>query len=112
MPDSFELPRMRLAVIPLMSSERFAGLSRSVVKKLVALAFGNPFGRRSRLAGRRSRLDPRLAAVVGALNNLPEPTAGLRRVNAARVRDRTFNVIDFPSGKIRATNVPFFPLSI
>src|SRR6266542_703737 len=112
MPDSFELPGMRLAVIPLMGSERFTGLSRSVVNKLVALALGRPFGRRSRLAGRRPWLEPRPAAVVGALNNLPEPTAGLRRVNAVPIRGRTFDVIDLPSGKMRTTYVPFFALSI
>src|SRR5215212_8839061 len=108
MPDSFELPWMWSAVVPLMGRERFTGFSRSVIHKLIALAHRHPFGRGNRKTRRRSRLEPRLAAVVGALNNLSKPAAGLRRVNAARIRGRTLNVIDLPSGKVRPTDIPFF----
>ena len=61
-PDALELPGVRRAVVPLV------GAGHAVVGELVA-----------------DRL-PRLAAVVGALDHLPEPAAGLRRVEP--VRDR------------------------
>src|SRR6266511_2419881 len=112
MPDSFELPWMCSAVIPLMRRERFAALSRSVVNKLITLTFWHPIRRGSRFAGGRSRLEPSLAAVVRALNDLSKPAAGLRRVNAVGIRGRTINVIDLPSGEVRATNVPLFTFSI
>src|SRR5688572_10813721 len=86
MPDSFELPRMWSAIVKLMRGERFSGLFRSVVNKLIALAHRHSFGRHNRRAGRCSRLEPRLAAVVGALNDLSEPAARLRSVNAIWVR--------------------------
>src|SRR5215213_2514299 len=112
MPDTFELPWMRSAVIKLMRGQRFTGFLRRVVNKFIALAYRHPVGRSRRRAGGRSGLKPRLAGVVGALNNLTKPAAGLRRVNAVRVRGRTFHVINLPSGKMRTTNVPFFPFSI
>ena len=61
-PDASELPRVRRAVVPLVRA-RYA-----VVAELVACRL------------------PRLAAVVGALDLLPEPAAGLRRVQPGRDR--------------------------
>ena len=84
-PDALELPRVLRAVVPLVRRERLAGFRRRVVDELVALALGHAVGRRGRLAGRRARLVPRFAAVVGALNDLPEPAAGLRGVDAVRI---------------------------
>src|ERR1044072_5618190 len=112
MPDAFELPWMWRAVVPLMRRERFAALSASVVNKLIALTHRHSFGRGNRQAGGRTRLKPRLTAVVRALNDLSQPAAGLRCVNAVRIGGRTFDVIDLPSGKVRATDVPFFTFSI
>src|SRR5829696_9360221 len=112
MPDAFELPRMWSAVIELMCCERFAGFRRSVVNKFIAFAHRHAFGRGSRRAGGRSRLEPRLAAIIRALNYLSKPAAGLRRINAVRLRRRTFHVIDLPSGKVRTTDVPVFSFSI
>src|SRR5215216_7088427 len=110
MPDSFELPWAWSAVIRLMRSERFAGFIRSVVNKFIALTLWLGCG--IRFADGRSRLKPRLTAVVGALNYLSKPAAGLRRVNAVGINAGTFHVIDLPAGKVRATDVPFFTLSI
>ena len=62
MPDALELPGMRRAVVPLVRA------GNAVVCELVA----------DRLPG--------LAAVVGALDDLSEPAAGLRRIQP--VRDR------------------------
>src|SRR5215213_4255284 len=112
MPDSLELPWMRSAVIKLGRRERFAGLFRRVVNKLIALAHRHSFGRGGRRVGRRSRLEPGLAAVVGALNDLSKPVVGLRRVNAVRIHRRTFDVIDFPPSEVRATNIPLLTFSI
>ena len=88
MPDALELPGVRRAVIPLVRA------GNAVVDELVA-----------------HRL-PRLAAVVGALDQLPEPTAGLRRIEAIRIDRRTLDVVDFPAAKVRAGDVPLFALAI
>src|SRR5262245_12221669 len=77
MPDSFELPRVLRAIVPLVSGERFSALRRSVVDELVAFAHGHPFGRGGRLAGLCTRLLPCLPAIAGALDHLAEPAAGL-----------------------------------
>src|SRR5262249_16089189 len=77
MPDLFELPRLRSAVIKLVRRELFSGFFGSIVNKLIALAFRHAVWRGCRLAGGRSRLKPRLAAVVRALNDLSKPATGL-----------------------------------
>src|SRR6266498_396106 len=64
MPDAFELPWMRLAVVPLMGRERFAGFRRSIVDKLIAFAHGHALGCSRRFASRRAGLEPRLAAII------------------------------------------------
>src|SRR5882757_5945969 len=88
MPHSLELPRMRRAVVPLVSS------CHAVIHKLVP------------------RLLPRLAAVIRALNDLPEPSARLRTIQPVRVHRRTLGVIDLPTRKVRPTHIPLLPLSV
>ena len=88
MPDALELPGMRRAVVPLVRA------GHAVVDELVA-----------------DRL-PRLAAVVGALDHLPEPAAGLRRIDAIRVDGRSLEVIDLPAAEVRAADVPLLALAI
>src|SRR5574338_1691990 len=112
MPDSFELPWVWSAVVKLVRRERFASFLGGVVNKLIALTHRHTFGRGGWGSGGRSGLEPRFAAVVGALNDLSKPAAGLRRVNAVRIHRRTFHMVDLPSGKMRTTNVPIFPFSI
>src|SRR5260370_42205647 len=73
MPNALELPRMLGAVVPLMSGERFPGLGGGVVHELVALAFGRSRGLSVLFARRGAWLCPSFAAVIGALNDLPEP---------------------------------------
>ncbi len=85
MPDSLELPRMLGAVIPLMSGKGVAGLSRGVVHELVALAFGHSPRPSGRLARRCPWLHPGFAPIIGALNNLSEPSTALRRINSIRI---------------------------
>src|SRR5438445_8998887 len=82
MPDALELPGVLRAVVPLVRGEGFAGLGRGVVDELVALAFGETF---RGLFQRTSRRLPRLAAVAGALDDLSEPAARLRRVQPVRI---------------------------
>ena len=105
MPDAFEFPRMLRAVIPHMRAH-FA-----FVNKLVALAFGQTFGAFQffRAAARRV---PGLAAVVRTLDDLAEPAARLRRVNAVRVNRRAFEVIHFPARKMRPADFPILALAI
>src|SRR5947209_1809392 len=112
MPDSLELPRALRAVIPLMRGERFAGFGRRVVDELVALAPGHSVRSGGRLSRRCSGLMPCLAAVVRALNDLPKPAAGLRRVNPIRVNRRAFYMIDLPAREVRAADAPTLSLCV
>src|SRR5712691_126589 len=103
MPDALELPGMLGAVVPLVRGEGFAGARGGVVDELVALARRHAAGR-----GRHSapgRL-PRLAAIARALDHLPEPAAGLRRVQAVRVDGRALHVVDLPAPKVGPTYSP------
>ena len=88
MPDALELPGVRRAVVPLVRA------GDAVVHELVP-----------------HRL-PRLAAVVGALDHLPEPAAGLRRIQPIRVGGRSLEVVDLPAGKVGTTDVPPFALAV
>ena len=88
MPDALELPGVRRAVVPLVRA------GDAVVDELVA-----------------DRL-PRLAAVVGALDQLPEPAAGLRRIQPIRVDGRALEVVDLPAAKVGAADVPLFALAV
>src|SRR6185312_9241002 len=69
-----------------------------------------PRGRR--LARRRARLHPGLAPVVGTLDDLAEPVAGLRGVNAIGVGRRSLEVIHRPAGKMWTLDVPILPLAV
>ena len=88
MPDALELPGVRRAVVPLVRA------GDAVVHELVA-----------------HRL-PRLAAVVGALDHLPEPAAGLRRIQPIRVGGRSLEVVDLPAREVGAADVPPFALAV
>src|SRR5579863_6162399 len=110
MPDSLKFPRMLRAVIELMGCQRLARFRRRIVCELIALAFRRP--RCNRLAGRQSRLMPRLAAIIGSLNNLPEPSAGLRRIEPVWIRGRTLKVINFPAREVRTAYIPFLALAV
>src|SRR5690242_2513906 len=112
MPDALELPGMLRAVVKLMGGERSAGFCGSVVNKFVALAFGHAARARSGFTRRRAGLDPGFAAVIGALNNLAEPAAGLRGVDAVGILGRSFHVVNLPAGEMRAVHVPLFPLAV
>src|SRR5262245_18856905 len=103
---------MRGAVVPLMRQQRFAGLGRRVVNKFVALAHRKAFGTNGRYAFGCSGLEPRFAAVVGALNDLSEPAAVLRSVDAVRISRRAFQVINLPPGEVRPAHVPLLTFSV
>src|SRR2546427_11300644 len=79
MPDALELPGVLRAVVPLVRGERFTGFWRDIVDELVALAFRHRPGLcRDSATGRF----PRVAAIAGALDHLPEPATRLRRIDA------------------------------
>src|SRR5438046_6651898 len=111
MPDTLEFPGMLRAVVPHVGGERFAGFRGRVVDELIALAFG-----RARLGvllpRRRPRLYPSLAAVIGAPNDLPEPAAGLRRIDAIRVGGRAREVLHLPARQMRTADVPLLAPTI
>ncbi len=88
MPDALELPGVRRAVVPLVRA------GDAVVDELVA----------DRLPG--------LAAVVGALDQLPEPAAGLRRIQPIRIDGRSLEVVDLPAPEVGAADVPPFALAV
>src|SRR6266576_49552 len=111
-PDALELPRMLRAVVPLVRGEGLAGFRGSVVDEFVAFGLGRSSRPRGGFARGCSRLDPSFATVIGALDNLPEPAAGLRGVNAVGTRGRSFHVITLPAGKMRAADGPFFAFAV
>jgi len=88
MPDARKLPRMRRAVVPQVRA------GSAVVCELIS--------------DRR----PGAAAVIGALNDLAEPTGSLRCVEPVGVGGRAFDVIDFPAGKIRTAYLPRLTLAV
>src|SRR5262245_40508941 len=103
MPDAFEFPGMLRAVVPLMRGQRrFFG----VVDKFVALANRKTSRTFMFFTGFCARLEPGLAAVVRALDDLSEPAARLRGINYLWVRWRALNMINFPSGKMRTVDLP------
>src|SRR5215469_1805140 len=108
MPHSLELPWVLGTVVPLMSGE---GRARDVIDELIALALRHA-ARPGRLPGRRSRLVPCLAPIIRALNNLSEPAAGLRCINAVRIGRRSFQVINLPARKKRSVYAPLLTLAV
>src|SRR5687767_11656189 len=64
------------------------------------------------MAGRRTRLKPRLAAVIGALDDLPEPAAGLRHVDSLRIDRRSLHVINLPAAKVRTGDIPLLAFAV
>src|SRR5438876_5905827 len=88
MPDPHELEGPRRAVVPQMR----AGLA--LVDELVP-----------------HRL-PRLAPVIGALDQLPVPACVLRGIQAIRINGRALEVIEFPAPEEGAAHVPPVALAI
>src|SRR5262245_63670221 len=103
---------MLRAVVPLMRGEWFSRFRRSVIHKLVALALRHSARPSRCFSWRRPRLNPCLAAVIGALNDLPEPAAGLRRENPVWVRRRSLHVVDLPARDVRAADFPVLALAV
>src|ERR1017187_1809714 len=103
MPDAFELPRMLRAVVPQV------GAHCALVNEFVALALGHTVGRSCRPAAWGL---PSFTAIVGPLDDLPEPATALRRVQAVRVNGRTLHMIDLPTAKLEAADIPLFALAI
>src|SRR5258708_1582465 len=108
MPHTLEFPGMLRAVVPLVRRQRCA---TGVVGELVAVALGCASWS-GRLAFRRSGLVPSLAAVIGALNNLAEPPAGLRDIQPVGIHRRSLHVIDLPARKVGTAHVPFLAFAI
>src|SRR5262245_942733 len=82
MPDPLELPRVRCAIVPLMRA------GDAIVRELV------------------SHWLPGLAPIVGTLDLLPKPAAGLRRIQPMRVNGRAREVVNLPAAKVGATHIP------
>src|SRR6266852_5883009 len=82
MPDTLEFPSMLRTIVPLVGRQRLPGFRRRVVDEFIAFGFGHAFRSGGRLTGRSSRLMPGLAAVVRALDDLPEPAARLRCIDS------------------------------
>src|SRR5260370_39193535 len=113
MPDALELPGMLRAVVPLVRGERLSTFfGGSVVDEFVALAFWRALRRSLLFPGRRARLRPGFAAVIGALDGLAEPSAGLRSVNPIGVRRRSLQGIHLPAPGNPTADVPIFALTI
>src|SRR5438132_11734287 len=105
MPDALELPRMLGAVVPHVRP------GNAIVNEFVALAFRRAV-RTFQILGTAARSFPGFAAIARSLNDLPEPTARLRRVNPVWINRRPFHVINLPAGKMRPVHFPIFALRI
>src|SRR5262245_52497093 len=100
MPDALEHPRVLSAVVELMRRQRPTGLFRFVVDELIALALGHA-ALAFELLGLASWRAPGFSTVVGALDDLTKPAAGLRCVDAIRIDWRALHVIDLPAREVR-----------
>src|ERR1043166_5744484 len=103
MPDAFEFPRMLRAVVPLVRADL------AFIDELVALAARHAVRAGGRGAAGRF---PGPAAVIRTLDNLSEPAAGLRSINAVRVHRRALEMIQFPPGEMRAADFPILARAI
>src|SRR3989442_14336360 len=99
---------MLRAVVELVRGEGLAGIRRRVVDELVALASRHAVRRRGHPAAGRL---PRLAAVAGALDDLTEPPAGLRRVQAVRIGRGDPYMVEIPPRELRGAANSHTPLS-
>ena len=98
MPHTLEFPRMLRAVVPLMRGQAACRQCiRRIVNKLIALPVRHAVGSRRWFARRSARLVPGFAAIVGALDDLPEPAARLRCVNPIRINRRSLSDGKSPS---------------
>src|SRR3954471_2080127 len=105
MPDPFELPRMLSAVVP------HVGSRNAVVDEFVALACRHSVRSFQFIRCAPGRL-PGFSSVIGSLNHLAKPPAGLRRINTVRIQRRTFQMIKLPARKVRPINFPILALAI
>ena len=96
-PDALELPRMLRAVVPFMRS------GFALIGEFVAFALGESV-RTLQVFRAATGSVPCFPAVIGTLDDLAKPAAGLRSVDAVRIGRRTFEVIDFPAGKMGAAD--------
>src|SRR5437764_12660759 len=111
MPDALELAWVLRAIVKLVCGERLAGFWRGVIDEFIAFAFRHSSWSLG-FARRRAGLVPGLAAVIGALDDLAEPSAGLRSIDAVGINGRSLEVIEFPSRKMRPADFPIFPLAV
>src|ERR1700683_302355 len=109
MPHSLEFPRMLRSVVKLMGGQRLAGLLRRVVHEAVALPRRPALRRLLQAAPRRV---PRLAAIIGALDDLPEPSARLRNVDTVLVHRRPLHVVNLPASEEWPTDFPVLALAV
>src|SRR4051812_12072178 len=83
----------------------------AIIDELVALALGHPFGTLEILGFAAGRA-PGFSAVVRALDDLSKPAARLRSVDAIGICRGGFHVVNLPSAKQRAGNVPLLPIAV
>jgi hypothetical protein len=110
MPHALELPRMLRAVVPLVRGQRLAGFAGGVVEEAVGrlVREAGHLG----LAGLEAGLVPSLAAIIGALDELPEPPAILRHVHAVGIGFGAFHVVDLPAREEWPAHLPVFSLAV
>src|SRR4051812_13365732 len=97
MPDALERPRPRRAVVEQVLADG------ALVDELVALAARHAVGAFLRAAARGL---PGLAAVGGALDDLPEPAAGLGGIDPLRIGGGALHVVDLPPREQRTLHLP------
>src|SRR5688572_990017 len=105
MPHALEFPRMLRAVVPLVCAHL------SFVREHVALSFGHSI-RAHQIFWFGSGRIPGFAAIIRPLDDLPKPSARLRRKDAIGINGRAFEMIHLPTREVWPADLPVLPLAI
>jgi hypothetical protein len=110
-PHALELPRVLRAVVPHVGGKRRAMWGGCVVGEFVGFALGHAVFALEFFGFAAGRV-PGLPAVIGALHDLAEPSAGLGCVDSIGISGGGLHVIDLPTSEMGAVDGPFLALAI
>src|ERR1700736_4932763 len=105
MPHPLKLPRVLSTVVPLVRA------GNAIINEFVTFSLRRTIGTLQLLRCATRRL-PGFTSIIGALNDLSKPGAGLRCIQTVRINWRTFDVIKLPPGKVRSINFPILALCV
>src|SRR5262249_60814384 len=110
--DALKFPGMLCSVVPLIFSKGFPGSGRRAVKEFSAFPLRESIRSRHGFSRRCSGLVPGLTAIVRSLDDLAEPSAGLRHIDTVWIQRGSLHVVDLPAGEVRTANIPPITLAV